>query len=484
MPNTYAQLQPAAVWRLFEEIDRIPRGSGAESAVMAMLEKRAKALGHKTKRDKVGNLLISVPATKGREKSPVVVLQGHVDMVCEKNASSNHDFTKDPIIPRVKGEWVVADGTTLGADNAIGVSLALAAAEDPAVAHGPLEILLTVDEERGLTGAQKVAEGFFSGRILINIDSEDDRTVTISCAGMQETLLDFEAPRSRPAAGWKGLEVFVTGLKGGHSGLEINANRGNAIRILARALLAAAKKSGVRIATVEGGNKRNAIPREAKAVVSVPAKSLAALKKAAEAEVAKIRTEEVAGIDDGLEIRFSDAAPGDAWSEKDSRRLLELLGSLPHGVIAMSVTVPGFVESSTNLAVVAMRGKKAEICCTSRSSVNSALDQMALQHACIAGLSGVGCRQGGRTPGWKPDPGSAILRVVKEQYARVFGRAPEVVGVHAGLECGTLRERFPGLDAISFGPDIEGAHSPDERVRIESVQRIYRLLGAVLEGVR
>ncbi|MCC6738170.1 MAG: beta-Ala-His dipeptidase [Planctomycetia bacterium] len=480
MPSTYDQLEPRAVWKLFADIDRVPRGSGNETAVMAMLEKRAKALGHRTKRDKVGNLLISVPATKGREKSPTVVLQGHVDMVCEKNASSSHDFSKDPIVPRVKGEWVVADGTTLGADNAIGVSLALAAAEDPAVAHGPLEILLTVDEERGLTGAQKIAPAFVSGRTLINIDSEDDRTVTISCAGMQESLLEFEAPRARVAAGWKGLEVFVTGLKGGHSGLEINRNHGNAIRILARALLAGAAKTPLRIASVDGGNKRNAIPREAKAVVCVPAKGAAALKKAAESAVATIRAEEVAGIDDGLEIRFADAAPKDAWSEKDSARLSSLLGALPHGVVAMSATVPNFVESSTNLAVVATRGKKAEICCTSRSSVNSSLDQMALQHASIAALAGVKCRQAGRTPGWKPDPGSAVLGVVKAQYERVFGRPAEVVGVHAGLECGTLREKYPGLDAISFGPDIEGAHSPDERVRVESVGRIYRLLAAVL----
>lgn len=478
MPTTYDQLEPRAVWKLFAEIDRIPRGSGNEAAVMAMLEKRAKSLGHRTKRDKVGNLLISVPATKGREKSPTVVLQGHVDMVCEKNASSSHDFAKDPIVPRVNGEWVVADGTTLGADNAIGVSLALAAAEDPAVAHGPLEILLTVDEERGLTGAQKIAPGFFSGRTLINIDSEDDRTVTISCAGMQESLLGFDAPRTRIAAGWKSVEAFVTGLKGGHSGLEINRNHGNAIRILARALAAA--KGPLRIASFEGGNKRNAIPREARAVVAVPAGGAAALRKAAKAEVAKILSEEVSGIDDALEIRFADSAPKDAWGDNDSARLLSLLTALPHGVVAMSATVPDFVESSTNLAVVAMRGRGAEICCTSRSSVNSSLDQLALQHASIAVLAGVRCRQGGRTPGWKPDPGSAVLKVVRAQYERVFGKPPEVVGVHAGLECGTLREKFPGLDAISFGPDILGAHSPDERVRIGSVQRIYRLLAAVL----
>ncbi|KAF0246347.1 MAG: dipeptidase [Planctomycetota bacterium] len=476
--SAYDSLQPAAVWKLFAEIDRIPRASGAESAVMAMLEKRAKASGHKTKRDRTGNLLISVPAAKGREQAPATVLQGHVDMVCEKNASSNHDFKKDPIVPRVNGEWVVADGTTLGADNAIGVSMAIAAAEDPSVAHGPIEILLTVDEERGLTGAQNVEPGFFTAKRLINLDSEDDTSITIGCAGMQETLISLEAARSALPKGWTAREVFVTGLKGGHSGLEIHTNRGNAIRILARGLLAAG--GGLRLAHLEGGNKRNAIPREARAVIAVAAKGLAALEKAAGAEVARIRAEELAGIDDGVEIRFSPASPKDAWSAAESARALALLAALPHGLLAMSQTVEDLVESSTNLAVVSTARRALQVCCTSRSSVNSSLEQLAVQHRSIAQLAGASCRQGPRTPGWKPDPGSALLKLVREQYAKTFGREPEVRGVHAGLECGTLKDRMPGLDAISFGPDIHGAHSPDERVKIASVERVYVLLKAVL----
>ncbi|MCE9582002.1 MAG: beta-Ala-His dipeptidase [Planctomycetes bacterium] len=484
MSSTYDALQPSPLWKLFAEINRIPRPSGLEGPVMEMLEKRAKARGHGTKRDKVGNLLISVPATKGHEKSPTVVLQGHVDMVCEKNASSNHNFAKDPIIPHVSGEWVAAEGTTLGADNAIGVAMAIAAAEDPAVAHGPLEILLTVDEERGLTGAQHVEPGFFSGKILVNLDSEDDTTLTIGCAGMQESIIGLKGPRTALPAGWTVRDVFVTGLRGGHSGIDINTNRGNAIRILARALLAAADGCELRVVSIDGGNKRNAIAREARAVVAAPEGRIAAAEKAVRAEVARIKSDEVAGIDDGLEVRIAAAASKEAWSAPDTRRLLGLLGALPHGVVALSQTVEDLVESSTNLAVVTTKGDSVEICCTSRSSVNSSLDQMARQHRCIAELAGAGCEQGGRTPGWKPDPGSALLKVVKEQYQKTFGKAAEVRGIHAGLECGTLKERVSGLDAISFGPDIVGAHSPDERVKIESVARVYRLLGAVLGSIR
>jgi dipeptidase D len=479
--STYDSLQPAAVWKLFAEIDRIPRASANEKAVMAMLESRAKSRGHKTKRDKTGNLLISVPAAKGREKAPVTVLQGHVDMVCEKNASSNHDFDKDPIVPRVKGEWVVADGTTLGADNAIGVAMAIAAAEDPSVAHGPLEILLTVDEERGLTGAQNVEPGFFTGKRLINLDSEDDASLTIGCAGMQESMISIEGARSALPKGWVARDVFITGLKGGHSGLDIATNRGNAIRILARALLASG--GGLRLSHLEGGNKRNAIAREARAVVAVAPKGVAALERAAKAEVAKILSEELKGIDDGLEIRLSPASPKDAWSEADSARALALLAALPHGLLALSQTVKDLVESSTNLAVVSTARGALKICCTSRSSVNSSLEQIAGQHRSICQLAGASCKQGPRTPGWKPDPDSALLKVVREQYAKTFGKEPDVRGVHAGLECGTLKDRMPGLDAISFGPDIVGAHSPDERVKIASVERVYGLLKAVLAAI-
>ncbi len=478
--NDTDALEPRAVWRIFAAINRIPRMSGHEAAVQEMLETRARGLGHGTKRDAVGNLLILVPATRGKEGAPAVLLQGHTDMVCEANAGTVHDFLKDPIIPVVRGEWVTASGTTLGADNAIGVAMALAAAEDPAVVHGPLEILLTVDEEVGLRGAAEVEPGFFSAQLGLNLDSEDETSVTVSCAGMQESKLTVRGAPSAVPAGWAVREVAVTGLVGGHSGIDIHKNHANAIRILARALLASDGGAGIRLVRIEGGNKRNAIPREARATIAVPAGRVAAVEAAAAALADSVRREEAAGVDPGLAVTFSPAAGGAAWSAADSARVLHLLAAIPHGVTAMSSQVDGLVESSTNLAVVESDAGAVHVLCTSRSSVMSSLEQVALQHRALAALAGAQCEQGPRTPGWQPDPSSRVLAAVRESFRAVFGAEPRVTGIHAGLECGVLRERSPGLDMVSFGPDIRGAHSPDERVRIASVQNVYRLLGDVL----
>jgi dipeptidase D len=475
--STYESLEPSLVWKTFADINRIPRMSGQETAVMAMLEKRAQSRGFKTKKDAFGNMLVGVPASRGRENAPAVLLQGHVDMVCEKDASTPHDFAKDPIIPTVDGEWVRARAaTTLGADNAIGVSLALAAAEDPAVAHGPLEILLTVDEERGLRGAAEVPAGFFSARLGLNLDSEDDTALTVGCAGMQETLLTLKSPRASLPDGWKTLEVFIGGLSGGHSGLDIHKNLGNAIRTLARALLASGLP--VRVASLDGGSKRNAIPREARAVVGVPTGKEGRLESAAKSVVERIRREEVAPDAAGPILRVASASPSAAWSEDVSTRLLEMLTALPHGVVAIA---PEGIRSSTNIAVAATEGDAVRVCCTSRSSVNSDLEQMARQHRAIGALAAASVEQGMPTPGWAPDAKSRVLAVVKERYASIFGREPAVHSVHAGLECGVLRVRTPDLDMISFGPDIVGAHSPGEKVKIASVQRIWNLLVAVLD---
>jgi len=480
MADTYAKLRPAAVWTLFAEIDRIPRGSGNEAAVMAMLEARAKSKGFSTKRDAAGNLLIEVPATKGREKAPVVVLQGHVDMVCEKNAGLTHDFMKDPIVPRVKGGWVVAGGTTLGADNAIGVSMALAAAEDPKVAHGPLEILLTVDEERGLSGATGIRKGFFTGKLVVNLDSEDDTTLTISCAGLRESILTARGSRTAAPGPSKALEVFVHGLRGGHSGIDINKGRGNAIQVLVRALLAAADVCDVRLSSVDGGNKRNAIPREARSTAVVASAQSAAFEKAVRDAVAGIRTEELADTDAGLAVEIRPSRAGDPFSAEDTRRILNLLTSIPHGVVALSQSVPGLVESSSNLATVSTEADRVRIACTSRSSLSTSLDLLARRHRALAALSGAQIEQLPGVPGWKPDWKSPLLATTIAAYKRVFGRAPGVKGIHAGLECGVFKQLAPEIDTVSFGPDIEGPHSPDERVSIESVERVWKLLGAVL----
>jgi len=441
------KLQPAAVWNIFEKMSDIPRGSGNETAVMNMFKAWADDLGLDWKDDEVGNLLVSIPGTKGLEKAAPILIQGHVDMVCEKNAATKHDFEKDPLKLQINGDWVTAEGTTLGADNGIGVAMGLALAEDKTVAHGPVEVLLTVDEERGLTGAAGVQAGFFKSRKMINLDSEEDQAIFIGC------------------------------------GLDIHKHRGNAIKILTRALLAASTEMEVRIVEINGGSMRNAIPREAEAKVVIPRDQGRKFKQTVDAYLKRIQTEELAGMDDGFAWKVAAVQAPRCFSLTSSTTTLGLLAAIPSGVTSMSRDIAGLVESSTNLGVVKTNGAKVNIVCCSRSSIMSALDELVVQHRTIGEMAGAEVEQPEGYPGWKPNMKSAILAVTRAKYKQAFGVDAELLAIHAGLECGLLTEKYPSLDIVSFGPNITGAHSPDEKVQVTSVQKIWKLFAATLKEV-
>jgi dipeptidase D len=484
MSDSLGHLEPRSVWEHFSSLTRIPRPSGHEAAVAKHLRDVADRHGFKATQDAVGNLIIDVPATKGREKATCVILQGHLDMVAEKNKDTAHDFLKDPIRTRIEEEWVYATGTTLGADNGIGVAAAMAAATDPTVSHGPLQLLFTVDEETGLTGAMRLDGSMLRGKILLNLDSEEDGVLFVGCAGGADTHL-FVSPSWVPApSGTSPYQVEVKGLRGGHSGLNIIENRGNALKLLAR-LLVEAREAGIGfdLAAFAGGSKHNAIPREAEATVLMSAVDEARFSGVLGRMLADFRAE-LEGIDEGLEINMSKAAAGGNVMKRESRdRFLDLLLALPHGVLGMSQAISGLVETSSNLAVVERDGERIKIVTSSRSSVAPALKAVLGSIRAAGVLAGVEVHSRDGYPGWKPNMASPILRLVREVYAEHWGRDPHVTAIHAGLECGLLGDKVPGLDMISFGPQMEGVHSPDERLNIPSVGRFWNALKTVLDRV-
>jgi len=485
MSASLAHLEPRSLWSHFEQLTRLPRPSKHEERVVAWVRELAARHGWEVASDAAGNLVVRVPATPGREAAPVVVLQGHLDMVAEKNKGVAHDFLADPIRARLDGEWVRADGTTLGADNGIGVAAALAAASDPHVVHGPLELLFTLDEETGLTGAKSLDGTLVHGRTLLNLDSEEDGVIYVGCAGGADAHLDLEAFTEAPAAGLSAVLLEIGGLRGGHSGLNIHENRGNAVKLLARVLHAAAEQ-GVpfQIARIAGGDKHNAIPREAEAWLFVDPEAESKLRGLLHDAVAAFR-QELAGIDDGLIARLAKAPPEAAGfpvlNVQSRDRLLRLLVALPHGVLSMSREIPGLVETSSNLASVRSDGGTVHILTSSRSSLMPALRGVldAIVAAGRLAEAAVEARVG--YPGWQPDLSSRALTVVSEVYASRWGRPPKVTAIHAGLECGLIGERIPGMDMVSIGPQIEGAHSPEERVHVPSVARFWDALSEVLD---
>lgn len=480
MSDTLSALEPRPVWSHFAELAAIPRPSKQEARVAAYVESVAAARGWSVRRDAAGNVVVGVPATAGSERAPVVVLQGHLDMVGEKNRDVAHDFDRDPIRPRVVGEWVHATGTTLGADNGIGVAAALAAAGDPAVPHGPLELLFTVDEETGLTGARDLDPAIVTGRILLNLDSEEDGVLFVGCAGGTDSILDLAAGRSAPSSR-EAVRLEIAGLRGGHSGINIHENRGNALKLAVR-ILAAAVDRGIRIevASLRGGSKHNAIPREAEAVIAIGDGGRRRFETVVAGMTDAFRTE-LEGVDDGLVVRVADAPPPQrVLGAADSLRLVRLLLALPHGVLAMSRDIPGLTETSSNLAVVQADGDRIRVVTSSRSSVAASLEHVLASIRAAAELSGAGVETADAYPGWKPDLRSNALATVREVYREHWGKDPHVTAIHAGLECGLLGGKIPGLDMVSFGPQIEGAHSPDERVHVPSVARFYGALAEVL----
>ena len=477
-----SDLEPRPLWRHFDAILAIPRPSRQEERARRYVTDLAEARGLRWREDAAGNVVVEKPASPGKEGAPGVVLQGHLDMVTEKNSGTVHDFERDPIVPRRQDGWVKATGTTLGADNGIGAAAILAVMTADDLVHGPLELLFTVDEETGLTGvlALDPAAIALRGRLLINLDSEEEGAVTIGCAGGSGSVLRLPLETSPAPANAAAIEVRLSGLKGGHSGTEIHLQRGNAVKLLARVLFAAAQGTPVHLATFQGGNKRNALPREAAATVVLPAEARDAFAAAVVRETEAIRKEYQAADPDLTIVTTAAAVPERVWTAAVSRKALDLMNALPHGVLAMSHEIAGLVETSTNLATASDAGGALTLLISHRSSVASAMRDIRLRIRAFAELSGAALEEAEGYPGWKPDPTSPLPNRFRQVHHRVVGTDPELRAVHAGLECGVLGEKFPGMDMISFGPVIEGAHSPDEAVEIESVGRFWGLLREVL----
>lgn len=478
------ELEPRGVWEIFASIAAVPRPSKQETAIRDLLRRRAEAAGFSTALDAIGNLVVRVPAKPGFEKAPVTVIQGHLDMVCEKNEATVHDFERDPIklgIAEEKGRvFVTAEGTTLGADNGIGVAMGLAAALDPEVVHGPLELLMTIDEEAGMTGAKNLDPAVLVGRRMINLDSEDDAALFVGCAGGCDVSLSWTFQREAVATGMKGYKVTMRGLRGGHSGIDIHENRGNALKLLASLLVEAGAR---RIAGGRGGSLRNAIPREASLEVVGGADLGRKLEEAAARyqELARSTFHEVEA-----EVLVEPVtAPGLALSEGDGGRLLAALRGLPSGVIAVVPEIAGQILSSNNTATLSFaeqgQALTASVCCLARSADPRHLRRIVDQIRGVGELAGAEVTDGNEYPGWQPNMESPLLARTRALYAQTFGSEAQILAIHAGLECGILNERMDGqMDMISFGPTIQGAHSPDERVWVDSVAKIWVLFRNLL----
>ncbi len=481
MSEALQGLSPEPLWNFFAQISAIPHGSKNEAALGAHLRRIAEGAGLAVRQDNAGNLCINVPPTPGCEKAPIVVLQAHLDMVCEKNATVSFDFARDAIRLVRNGDWIKADGTSLGADNGIGVAAAMAAALSKEIPRGPVEVLLTVDEETGLTGAVNLSPSLVRGRILLNLDSEKSDCLCIGCAGGGEVGVLLPLTLTDPPASSVALRLKLTGLRGGHSGLDIHENRANAVSLMARLVLALQEHGGV-LADFQGGDKHNAIPRESFATVALPA---ARLNAAREGIAARYRTF-MAEFAHETTMKLSCekiAQPARLASGASSAAALHMLAAFPHGVLAMSRHVPGLVETSSNLAAAHIRNGLLTVHTMSRSSLPQALHSAMEQIASISSLAGGTCAMGTPYPGWHPNPHSKILSVLEKTYEEICGRKPERTATHAGLECGVIGEKCAGMDMISFGPDIINAHSPDEAVNIKSVAAFWNILIGALRRI-
>ncbi len=476
-----SELEPRELWRHFDEILKIPRGSKNEEKIRQYVIGVAERNGLEYKVDAAGNVVVRKPATPGHENAPITILQSHLDMVNEKNADVEHDFDKDPIIPRQEDGYLKATGTTLGSDNGIGVAAMLAVMEAKDLVHGPLELLFTVDEETGLTGASQLAPDLLEGRRLLNLDTEEEGALYVGCAGGADSQLHLPLKNQPLPENSVTLDVKLTGLRGGHSGVDIHLQRGNAIKLLARALYAVSLETPFHLASLQGGNKHNAIPREAFAAVSVAREHHEAFRSALQREFESI-AEEFRPADPDMKLEVTpDADINAVWDEDTTATVLRLLVALPHGVLSMSYDIPDLVETSTNLAVANVENDQLHVLMSSRSSVATALQATRQRIRAIAALAGARVEEGDGYPGWKPNMNSELLKVMKKVHQELFGKEPEIKAVHAGLETGIIGEKYPGMDMISFGPQIEFPHSPDERVKIDSVARFYKLLTATLE---
>ena len=478
-----AMLQPTPLWRHFDTILTIPRGSKNEEHMCRYIVEVAQRHSLNHLMDNAGNVLVRKPGRTGHESAPITILQSHLDMVNEKNADVEHDFMTDPIIPRMNGQYLTATGTTLGSDNGIGVATMLTLMESADLIHGPLEFLFTIDEETGLTGAAQLDASLLRGRRLINLDSEEDGIVYVGCAGGGDSNLSLELSTARTASSTLTITVALTGLKGGHSGCDIHLQRGNAVKLLARTLSAAHRNTTFRLTLFEGGSAHNAIPRESFASVVINTSARDKILSAAQAEFSEIQNE-YRSADPNMQLTIEEVPTlDDAWDEETSERVLRLVNGLPHGVVTMSHDIPDLVETSTNLATVKCHNGSLHVGLSSRSSLDSALAALQDRIRAIGLLAGAVVTESASYPGWKPNLKSSLLQVVTTVHRDTLGGDPEVKAIHAGLECGIIGKKVPGMDMISFGPRIEFPHSPDERVHVESVERFYRLAVATLKAL-
>lgn len=481
---TIKDLKPGGIWGYFYEITQIPRPSKKEEKIIAYLLDFAKKHNLEGNKDEAGNVLIIKPATKGKENLPTVILQGHVDMVCEKNSGTVHDFDNDPIETYIDGDWLKAKGTTLGADNGMGVAAALTILASDTIEHGKLECLFTVDEETGLTGAYALGQNFLKGDILINLDTEEEGEIYIGCAGGKTTTVTFTYKKEAVPANYYWFKVQVKGLNGGHSGAEIHKGLGNANKILNRYLWKLSRKYDLALAEIDGGNLHNAIAREAYAVAGVPSgdkeKIIIALNTLAPQIEAELKV-----VDPNVKMTVeSTDIPAFVIDGKTTSNLLNGIHACPHGVLGMSFEIPGLVETSTNLASVKMKdGDTIVITASQRSSTNSLKDDAANTVNSVFTLAQADVKHSAGYPGWRPNPDSKILAAAKHSYEKLFGKEAEIMAIHAGLECGLFLEKYPHLDMISCGPTIRNAHSPEEQIHIPSVEKWWNFLLDVLKNI-
>lgn len=477
-------IQPTEVWGIFDQMTQIPRPSNHEDAIQEWAVNFGKNLGLETIHDEVGNVIIKKPATPGMENRKTVVLQGHLDMVPQKNSDKEHDFTTDPIEAFVDGDWVTANGTTLGADNGIGASAAMAVLASKTMKHGPVEVLLTATEETGMDGANGLKGGVLDADILINTDSEDEGELYVGCAGGEDANITFCFTEEEVPVGCVALKLSITGLKGGHSGMDIVLGRGNSIKTFFR-ILNAAKDLGVRLASIDGGSLRNAIPREAFGVVVVE-EAKAADFVALVDEITDVVKAELSATEPDLSIVVEETElPSVLIDAETQAKVTAAVVACPNGVIRMSDSMEGLVETSTNLAILKSdaESKTIEGGCLMRSSVDSAKVELASRLKAVFELAGAKVEFGGAYPGWKPNMDSPILKVMQNVYNDKWGKIPKIMAIHAGLECGILAKNYPHWDMISFGPTIRFPHSPDEKINIETVQKFWEFLVLTLENI-
>ncbi|MBU5614895.1 aminoacyl-histidine dipeptidase [Geomonas azotofigens] len=482
MTDAIRGLEPRTFWNCFAAISAIPRPSGHEERIGEYILGRAKELGLERARDDSGNIVVKLPATPGKERVSSICLQSHLDMVCEKNADKVHDFLNDPIELVRKGEVLTANGTTLGADNGIGVATSLAIMEDQAVEHGPLELLFTVEEETGLAGAKNLSPALVSSRSLLNLDSEEEGALYIGCAGGKDTVGRWPLVREEAPSGWVPLRLTVKGLKGGHSGLEIDKGLGNAIKLVNRALMALTGL-GARVASIDGGNMRNAIPRECGATILMAPERVAKAEPVV-AELGATFLAELPTIDPGVRLTLEPCEAGatTVLEPRLQRQVLKTIAALPSGVQRMSVEIAGLVETSTNVSVIHTEGDELVLITSQRSSSASRLTEVVETVLSILELGGAAVEVSEGYPGWQPNIDSPLLQLARRCYRDLYQQEPEVKAIHAGLECGIIGERIPGMDMVSLGPNMEKVHSPDERVYIESVARYWSFVLQILKS--